>query len=91
MPSSSTVTAPSNTVEASSSASIAQAEKSAPSAKKQKVQKVLRPGQQSHRPETKAKIDLFHKIRSSEKNATDVKRSAKELELWEIFKSAKRF
>ncbi len=85
--STSTVTTPSNTGEASSSASVAEeTEDSAPSAKRKKVQ---RPGHQCHRPETKAKINLFNKIRSAEKRSTEVNRSPKEMELWEMFKSGK--
>ena len=57
--------------------------------KKSKSQNLRRPGHQRHRPETKAKIDLFKKIRSSEKIATEIKRSPEELKLWDSFKSGK--
>ena len=84
-----TTTAPCNTVQATSSASVVEDDDSAPSRKKSKNQKLRRPGHQRHRPETKAKIDLFKKIRSSEKLATEIKRSPEELKLWDLFKSGK--
>ena len=84
-----TTTAPCKTSQASSSASVVEADESAPSTKKPKSQKLRRPGHQRHRPETKAKIDLFNKIRSSEKRATEIKRSPEELKLWDLFKSGK--
>ena len=77
------------TGQATSSASVVEADDSAPSTKKSKSQKLRRPGHQRHRPETKAKIDLFNKIRSSEKLATEIKRSPEELKLWDLFKSGK--
>ena len=84
-----TTTAPCNTGQATSSASVVEDDDSAPSTKKSKSQKLRRPGHQRHRPETKAKIDLFKKIRSSEKRASEIKRSPEELKLWDLFKSGK--
>lgn len=84
-----TPTAPCKTGQATSSASFVEADDSAPSTKKSKSQKLRRPGHQRHWPETKAKIDLFNKIRSSEKLATEIKRSPEELKLWDLFKSGK--
>ena len=44
----------------------------------------------NHRPETKAKIDLFNKIKSAEKCGTDIiRRSLEESRLWEMFKTGK--
>lgn len=84
-----TKTSPCNTGQATSSASVLEDDDSAPSTKKSKSQKLRRPGHQRHRPETKAKIDLFKKIRSSAKLATEIKRSPEELKLWDLFKSGK--
>ena len=84
-----TTTTPCKTGQATSSASIVEDADFAPSTKKSKSQKLRRPGHQRHRPETKAKIDLFNKIRSSEKLATEIKRSPEELKLWDLFKSGK--
>lgn len=50
-----TTTAPCKTGQATSSASVVEADDSAPSTKKSKGQKLRRPGHQRHRPETKAK------------------------------------
>lgn len=83
-------TTTSATGQATSSASVVEDDDdSAPSTKKSKSQNLRRPGHQRHRPETKAKIDLLKKIRSSEKIATEIKRSPEELKLWDSFKSGK--
>ena len=89
VPSSCTATTTTPCKTATSSASVVEDADFAPSTKKSKSQKLRRPGHQRHRPETKAKIDLFNKIRSSEKLATEIKRSPEELKLWDLFKSGK--
>ena len=87
---STTTTAPCKTGQATSSANVVEDDDdSASSTKISKSQKLRRRGHQRHRPETKAKIDLFKKIRSSEKLATEIKRSPEELKLWDSFKSGK--
>lgn len=81
-------TAPSNVGEVNPSASVT-ADESAPSAKRKKgtILPKLRPGHERHRPETKAKTNLFNKIRSSEKCGSQINRSPEEIKLWETFKA----
>ena len=83
VPSISTSTAPPKSGQPSASF-----EADAPPSKRKKDNKV-RPGHGRHRPETKAKIDLFNKIRSSEKSSSEIKRSPEEYKLWEVIKTGK--
>ncbi|PFX24911.1 hypothetical protein AWC38_SpisGene10473 [Stylophora pistillata] len=85
VPSTSTSTAPPESCQPSASF-----EDEAPPSKRKKDSKVPL-GHGRHRPETKAKIDLFKKIHSSEKSSLEIKRLPKEYKLWEVFKTEKRY
>ena len=69
------------------SASV-EADETAPPSKRKKDSKFC-PGHERHRPETKAKIHLFNKIRLFEKSSTEIKRLPEESKLWEVFKTGR--
>lgn len=83
VPSTSTSTAPPKSGQSSASF------KADVSPLKRKKDNKVRPGHGRNRPETKAKIDLFKKIRSSEKSSSQIKRSPEEYKFWEVFKTGK--